>query len=52
MPRTSVLTWPMAAAASMSCPITSPMTSTVSPSGCRKASYQSPPIDTPWVAGR
>ena len=52
MPRTSVLTWPIAAAASMSWPMTSPMTSTVSPSGCRKASYQSPPIETPCVAGR
>src|SRR4051794_20432594 len=51
MPRTRVLTCPIAAAASMSCPMTSPMTSTVSPSGCRNPSYQSPPMDTPWVAG-
>ena len=44
MPRSSDRTWPIAAAAAaMSCPTTSPMTSTVAPSGCRKASYQSPP---------
>ena len=43
MPRRIERTWPISAAASTSCPTTSPITSMVAPSGWRNASYQAPP---------
>jgi hypothetical protein len=51
MPRRIERTWPIAAAAVMSCPTMSPITSTVAPSGCRNASYQSPPTFAASAAG-
>ena len=41
----------MAAAAAVSCPTTSPITSIVDPPGCRNASYQSPPTRAASAAG-
>jgi hypothetical protein len=51
MVRTMERIWPMAAAAAMSWPMTSPMTRTVAPAGWRKASYQSPPTSAARAAG-
>src|SRR3954462_2466478 len=52
MPRRSPRSWPIAAAASVSWPTTSPMTSMVAPPGWRNASYQSPPTRAASTAGR
>ncbi len=43
MPRNMLRNWLIAMAASRSCPVTSPMTSPVSPWGSKKLLYQSPP---------
>ncbi len=51
-PRRIERTWPMTAAAAVSCPVTSPMTRQVAPSGLRKASYQSPPTWSRSLEGR
>ena len=42
----------MSAAAFMSCPTTSPITSAVDPSAITSASYQSPPTCSRAAAGR
>ena len=41
--RTTERSWPIAEAASMSCPTTSPITTPTAPSPSRIRSYQSPP---------
>jgi hypothetical protein len=51
MPRSRPRTCPMAAAATVSWPMTSPMTIMVAPSGWRNASYQSPPTCAACAAG-
>ena len=51
-PRTRLRSWPMVAAASMSCPETSPTASITLPSGWANASYQSPPTAAPSCAGQ
>jgi hypothetical protein len=51
MPRSSDRSWPIAAAAAVSCPTTSPMTSIVAPEGWSNASYQSPPTRAASAAG-
>ncbi len=51
MPRSSPRSWAMSAAASVSCRTTSPMTTTVDPSGCAMTSYQSPPTWASRAAG-
>ena len=51
MPRSRPRSWPIAAAAAVSCPTTSPITTTAEPSRCRNASYQSPPTRAASAAG-
>src|SRR4028118_316952 len=52
MPRSSPRSCPIAAAASVSWPTTSPITSLVAPPGGRNASYQSPPTPAASAGGR
>ncbi len=49
--RSPTRTWPMKAAASTSCPWTSPIENPRAPSGSRNPSYQSPPMARPCLAG-
>ena len=52
MARNMLRSWPIVAAARMSCPVTSPIISEVLPDGITTASYQSPPTWSTPVAVR